>query len=104
MRALSMAPAERFGLSGTYVKDKGRSDSQEKLMDKLEVPWLLRKAVGLLATLKVSCFRPRGPSAGLAAPQQCLSALHTQFEDSEKELKVTVKASIPGFDSAEVYR
>lgn len=43
-----------FGVSGTYKKDKDRSDPQDKLFDKFETPWLLRKAAGLLATLKVS--------------------------------------------------
>ena len=43
-----------FGISGTYIKDKERSESQDALFDKLDVNWLLRKAAGFLATLKVS--------------------------------------------------
>lgn len=65
----SFTPAELAGLTGRWRKDASASDSMDAACDAVALPWILRKAVGVVKVLELedtpSHFRTRLKAGGV---------------------------------------
>jgi len=52
-RVVMQGTSTATGLTGTWKKDKGRSDSMDQACEAVQLSWVLRKALKLLSTLEL---------------------------------------------------